>query len=37
MRKKCMFEKVTDAMIVGGLVVMAFCIGAKFQEKRGAK
>lgn len=37
MRKKCTFEKVTDVMIVGGLVVAAFCFGAKFQQKRGAK
>ena len=37
MRKKCMFEKVTDVMIVGGIVAMAFCFGMKFQEKRGAR
>lgn len=37
MRKKCMFEKVTDVMIVGGLVGIAFCLGVKFQEKRGAR
>ena len=37
MRKKCAFEKVTDAMIVGGLIGVAFCLGMKFQAKRGAK
>jgi hypothetical protein len=37
MRKKCAFEKFTDVMIVGGLVVAAFCFGAKFQEKRGVR
>ena len=37
MRKKCTFEKVTDVMIVGGLVTIAFCIGVKYAEKRGAR
>ena len=39
MRKKCTFEKITDVMIVGSLVGMAFCIGykcgVKAQQKRG--
>lgn len=41
MRKKCMFEKVTDVMIVGSLIGIAFCLGVKhgvkYQEKRGAR
>lgn len=37
MRKKSMFEKVTDVMLVGGLIGIAFCLGAKYQEKRGAR
>lgn len=34
MRKKCMFEKFTDIMLVGSIAIAAFCVGAKFQEKR---
>lgn len=37
MRKKCAFEKVTDVMIVGGLIGVAFCLGMKIQAKRGVK
>lgn len=37
MRKKCMFEKITDIMLVGSIAIAAFCAGAKFQEKRGAR
>jgi hypothetical protein len=37
MRKKCMFEKITDMMLVGSIAIVAFCAGAKFQEKRGAR
>ena len=37
MRKKCLFEKVTDVMVVGGLVAVAFCVGVKYGEKRGAR
>ena len=41
MRKKCAFEKITDIMLVGSLVGIAFCLGVKhgtkIQEKRGAR
>ena len=41
MRKKCAFEKITDVMIVGSLVGIAFMTGfkagARYMEKRGVK
>lgn len=37
MRSKSLFEKVTDVMLVGGLVGIAFCVGVKYGEKRGAR
>lgn len=40
MRKKSTFEKVTDVMIVGGFIGIAFIAGFKagtrYMEKRGA-
>lgn len=39
MRRKSTFEKITDAMIVGGFVGIAFMVGfkagANYMEKRG--
>ena len=37
MRNKSLFEKVTDVVLVGGLVTLAFCAGVKYAEKRGAR
>ena len=40
MRKKCNFEKFTDAVLVGSFVGLAFMAGfkagVKYMEKRGA-
>ena len=37
MIKKKKKKKITDIMLVGSIAIAAFCAGAKFQEKRGAR